>query len=297
LIVLATVLCAALAPSLAPRADPFASSLDAGAKDATVESLVALHAPRCDEREYDVEELAKELANPVASLLSFTFQYDYDSHIGPGDNGERQQLAFRPVLPLSLNEDWNVISRTVLPLVYQHSIAPGEDHEFGLGDVTQSFFVSPVAPARGGIIWGAGPVFLIPTATEDLLGTEKWGLGPTAVALRQHGPWTYGALVEQIWSFAGDDDRSEVSSLSVQPFVSHTTSSGWTGTLELESTYDWHADELALPIDAFVSKVALLGRYPISFGAGIRYWAHSADDGPEGWGLRVVIAPLVPRRK
>ena len=124
------------------------------------------------------EELAKKLSNPVASLISVPFQFNYDSDIGPNDKGDRYLLNIQPVIPISINDDWNIISRTILPVVKQDDIYPGAGSQSGLGDIVQSVFFSPKQPTQSGWIWGAGPVFLLPTASDDLLGADKWGLGP-----------------------------------------------------------------------------------------------------------------------
>jgi hypothetical protein len=170
-------------------------------------------------QEYEgAANLAQQLANPVAALISVPFQLNYNSDIGPADDGRQWVLNIQPVIPFSLNEDWNLISRTILPIVGQEDIFPGAGSQTGLGDTVQSLFFSPVAPTSGGWIWGAGPVFLLPTGTNRLLTTDKWGVGPTAVALRQQGPWTTGLLGNHIWSFAGDSDRRDVSTtFSVLP--------------------------------------------------------------------------------
>ena len=136
------------------------------------------------------QDLAKKLANPVASLISIPLDLDYDHDIGPADDGSRITLVAKPVVPVTHNADWNLISRTILPLVSQDDIFPGAGDQTGLGDILQSFFFSPAKPTAGGLIWGAGPVLLLPTATDELLGSEKWGLGPTGVLLKQSGPWT-----------------------------------------------------------------------------------------------------------
>ncbi len=149
-------------------------------------------------------ELAKQLSNPVASLISVPFQFNYDSGFGPED-GHRVTLNIQPVIPITLNEDWNLISRTILPVIWQEDIAGPSGSQFGLGDTVQSLFLSPSAAGPGGIIWGAGPVFLLPTSTDPLLGTDRWGAGPTGVVLMQSGPWTYGMLANHIWSFAGQE--------------------------------------------------------------------------------------------
>ena len=176
----------------------------------------------------DADELAKQLSNPIASLISVPFQFNADFGLGPDGDGERYYLNVQPVVPISLSEDWNLISRTITPVIGQNDVFPTDDDQFGLGDITQSFFLSPVQPGPGGIIWGAGPVLLIPTATDDLLGSEKFGLGPTIVALKQSGPWTYGLLANHIWSVAGDDDRDDVSSTYMQPFLARSLGQGVT---------------------------------------------------------------------
>ncbi|WP_349437236.1 transporter [Pararhizobium sp. A13] len=239
-------------------------------------------------------ELAKKLSNPIASLISVPFQLNYDHGYGPLD-GDKTTLNIQPVIPISLNEDWNLISRTILPVTYQDDIAGPSGSQFGLGDVLQSFFLSPSKPTESGLIWGAGPVFLIPTATDDLLGGEKWGAGPTVVALKQDGPWTYGVLANHIWSFAGNDDRQDVSSTFVQPFLSYTTPEAWTFALNTESTYNWEADEWSVPINLTVSKLLTIDKQPISLMAGLRYWAESPQNGPEGLGLRVALTFLFPK--
>jgi hypothetical protein len=239
-------------------------------------------------------DLAKKLSNPIASLISVPFQLNHDHGYGPLD-GDKTTLNIQPVIPISLNADWNLISRTILPVTYQDDIAGPSGSQFGLGDVVQSFFLSPSKPTDGGLIWGAGPVFLIPTATDDLLGGEKWGAGPTVVALKQDGPWTYGALANHIWSFAGNEDRNDISNTFVQPFLSYTTPTAWTFALNTESTYDWKAKEWLVPINLTVSKLVRVNEQPISVTAGLRYWAVAPDHGPEGFGFRLGLTFLFPK--
>lgn len=241
----------------------------------------------------DAEELAKKLSNPVASLISVPFQYNFDHNIGPVDEGHKHQLNFQPVIPVSIDADWNLISRTILPIIGQDDIFPTAGSQFGLGDTVQSFFFSPKQPTNG-IVWGAGPVLLLPTGTDDLLSSEKWGAGPTAVALTQQGGWTVGILANHIWSFAGEQDRADVNSTFLQPFVSYTTPDAWTFTLNTELTYDWTASEWSVPINFNISKLTKFGSQPVSIGAGVRYWADSPDAGPEGWGGRAVLTFLFP---
>jgi len=241
----------------------------------------------------DAAALAKQLSNPVAALISVPFQLNYDDDIGPSD-GERWTLNVQPVIPISLNEDWNLISRTILPLIDQEDIPTGND-ELGTGDIVQSLFLSPVAPTDGGWIWGVGPAFLIPTASDETLGAEQWGIGPTGVALRQDGPWTYGALANHLWSFAGDSDRAEVNATFLQPFVSYTTPEAVTFTLNSESTYDWSNDDLTLPVNGVVSKVFNFGGQLVAVGGGLRYWVEDSEASPEGLGIRLFATLLFPR--
>jgi hypothetical protein len=242
------------------------------------------------------EELAKKLSNPIASLVSVPFQLNYDSDIGLNDNGDRYQLNIQPVIPISLNDDWNIISRTILPVVSQDDIFSGAGNQSGLGDVVQSVFFSPKQPTDSGWIWGAGPVFLLPTATDDLLGSDKWGLGPTAVVLKQLGPWTYGALANHIWSVAGDDNRQDINSTFLQPFLSYTTKEAVTFALNTESTYDWKSEQWSVPINFTVTKVTKFGNQLVSVGGGVRYWAESTDGGPEGLGVRLIFTLLYPNK-
>ncbi len=240
------------------------------------------------------EQLAKKLANPVAALISVPFQLNYDQDIGAARGGERWQMNIQPVLPVDLNPEWNLISRTILPVIWQDEIFAGAGSQSGIGDIVQSLLFSPKAPTAGGWIWGAGPVFLLPTGSEDLLSVKKWGAGPTGVALRQDGPWTYGLLANHIWSFAGSG-KQDVNATFLQPFISYTTPTAWSFALNTESTYDWEREQWAVPINATVSKVTKVGDQLVSFGGGVRYWVDGPEGGPHGWGLRFVVTLLFPR--
>lgn len=239
-------------------------------------------------------ELAKKLANPVASLISVPLQYNYDENIGPNERGSKSLLNVQPVIPLSLGQDWNLIIRTIVPLIDQQDVSARGQGESGLGDITQSFFFSPKAPV-GGWILAAGPVGYYRSATDTYLGDEKWGAGPTALALKQTGPWTVGMLTNHIESFAGDSDRAEISATFVQPFLSYITKTKTTFTLNSESTYDWESDQWSVPVNAAVAQLLKVGPQILQVQLGARYWAESPDNGPEGWGLRAAVTLLFPK--
>lgn len=244
----------------------------------------------------DSSDLAKQLSNPVADLISVPFQGNYNSGIGPEGDGTQTYVNFQPVIPFKLNDDWNLISRTIVPVITQNDIFPGAGSQLGLGNTQASMFFSPSKPMNG-IIWGVGPIFYLPTATDALLGPDKWGAGPTGVALWQGGPWTVGILANQTWSFAGAEDDTDINATYLQPFLAYTTKDAWTFTLNTESTYNWITDEWSVPINAQISKLVHFDKQPISFFAGARYWVVSPDDaGPEGWGARFGVTFLFPRK-
>jgi hypothetical protein len=240
------------------------------------------------------QELAKQLANPIAALISVPVQMNYDEHFGAAREGHKLYVNVQPVIPITLNAEWNVISRTILPLIDQKDVVP-RTSESGIGDIVQSLFFSPKKPTAGGLIWGVGPVFLLPTASADQLGGEKWGLGPTGVVLKQQGHWTYGALANHIWSVGGNNDRQDISATFLQPFAAYTTPTAWTYTLNTESTYDWKNKQWSVPINAVVSKVMKVGGQAVSIGGGVRYWADSPEAGAHDWGLRLFVTFLFPK--
>jgi len=257
-------------------------------------TVVASALAACPALAQDAAELAKKLSNPVAALVSVPLQLNHDGDLGAARDGAKWTLNVQPVVPFALNLDWNLISRTILPLATQSDVLPGGGRQSGLGDVVQSLFLSPKAPTAGGWIWGAGPVFLVPTATDDALGAGRWAAGPTAVLLKQAHGWTYGALANHLWSFGGGS-RPDVDATFLQPFVSYTTPDAWTYTLNTESTYDWERRRWSVPVNLIASKVTNVGGQLVSFGGGVRYWAESPDGGPQGWGLRLVVTLLFPR--
>lgn len=241
------------------------------------------------------EEMAKQLANPIAALISLPFQLNYDRGFAhtSGSDSNKWTLNVQPVAPFSISDDWNLISRTIVPLIRTDNLPLGSGINGGVGDIVQSAFFSPKAPTESGWIWGAGPVFLIPTGSD--VSADTWGVGPTAVALKQDGPLTYGALANHIWSTGGDYD---ISNTFVQPFFTYTTKGAMSVTLMTETTYNWEAsdgNEWTVPLFLVVTQVGKIGNQLISYGAGVKYYADSPDGGPDGWGARFVFTMMFPK--
>lgn len=236
-------------------------------------------------------DLAQQLSNPISSLISVPFQHNIDCCFGPED-GVRYTLNIQPVVPVSLSDDWNVIVRTVLPIVYQEETVAGQGDAFGLGDTVQSFFFSPKEPS-GGLIWGAGPVFLYPTGGSDL-GSKRWGAGPTVVLLKQaQGGVTYGMLANHLWSFGGDSTRPDISNTLLQPFLSKAWPDSTTLSINTETTHDWIRDTWTVPVNFGVSRIYKVGEQPVQIGAQGRYYLSSPTGGPE-WGARLAFTLLFP---
>ena len=244
-------------------------------------------------RAQDTADLAQDLTNPVADIVTIPIQMNYDQSIGLMDDGWKMQTNVQPVLPFHVTENWNMISRTILPITYQDNIVPGEGSQFGLGDATLSLFFSP--HTSSGVTWGVGPMLLFPTATDSLLGAKKWGAGPSAILLTIRGPLTLGAMSNHIWSFAGDSDRSDINNSFIQPFMAYTWPSAWTFSLQSETTYNWETEQWAVPVNAAVSKLVTLGRLPVSLQAGAGYWLDAPDTAAEGWRFRFQANFVLPK--
>lgn len=242
----------------------------------------------------DAQELAKKLSNPLADLVSVPFQFNWAQGVGP-DDSTRFILNTQPVMPFSISRDWNLIARVILPFIGQPALTEGGTAASGLGDALASFFFSPKS---GSLTWGVGPAVSLPSTSEPTLGSGKWSAGPTIVLLKQEGRWTYGALVNQVWSFAGNDSRSEVSQLFLQPFLAYTTKNAVTYTINSETTSNWKAasgERWTVPVNFMVSKLSTFGQFPASYQVGVGAYVESPSGGPN-WQLRATIAILLPKR-
>lgn len=239
------------------------------------------------------DELAKKVSNPISSLSSLPIQYNYDSGFGDGD-GEQSYVNIQPVIPFSISENWNLISRTILPVVNQSDFFLGDGSRTGLGNITQSLFFSPKEPTAGGLIWGVGPVLQIPTASNEV-APDQWGAGITGVALKQANGWTVGVLANHVWSISDEDQFGESSKTFLQPFVSYTTKTATSYGINTEATYDWISEEWSVPINLTVGQIFMAGGQPLQLTGGVRYWADSPSGGPDKWGARLVLTFLFPK--
>jgi len=218
----------------------------------------------------DQGDLARAAQNPVASMISLPLQNNFFFEVGP-EEGTLWVLNVQPVIPVSAGK-WNLINRPIFPLINTPAIAPGIGGESGLGDLNYQLFVSPAKPSK--FIWGAGPALVFPTATEDILGSEKWSAGPAAVGLVMPGQFVVGFVAQQVWSYAGDDDRADVSEFLTQLFVNYNFSKGWYVTSAPIITANWEADSdqrWVVPIGGGVGKILKIGKQPVNMNLQIYY--------------------------
>ncbi len=245
--------------------------------------------------EDEMAELSRAVQNPVSDLISLPFQNITNFGVGP-KNRVANVLNIQPVIPFSLNEEWNFITRTIVPIVYKPAFFD-EGDDFGLGDIQFAGFFSPAN--SGSILWGAGPVLRVPTATDDLLGSEKWSAGLSFVALTMKGPWVVGGLVQNVWSFAGESDRHHVSEFLLQPFINYNLPDGWYLTTSPIITANWNAEDSSdawtIPVGGGVGRVFRIGRLPVNLGVQGYYNVEKPSFGPD-WSLRVQFSLLFPRR-
>lgn len=239
------------------------------------------------------EELAKKLANPVSSLISLPFQNNTDYGIG-ALKGSRNIMNVQPVIPVSISPEINLISRVIFPLIAQYNITGAGQSQSGMGDVLASAFLSPSQP-KNGLTWGAGPAFLLPLGTNDMLTGKKFCIGPSAVFLKQSNGFTVGGLVNQIWSVSGDAARSDISQLYLQPFLNYNWKSGAGigGTFEI--TQNWISSTTQALFVPSISGVTRLGKQTVSLTAGPRIPISAPDNLRAAFGWRMAVTFVFPK--
>lgn len=238
------------------------------------------------------QDLNKAVQNPVSNLVSVPFQNNMNFNVGPDDRVQNV-LNIQPVWPFELNEDWNLITRTILPVISQP--APGQDRTDGIGDLNFTAFISPRQPGKW--IWGLGPVLAFPTATDDVLGADKWSAGPSAVVLTMRGSWVIGILASQLWDYAGDDDAADVNSFLLQYFINYNLPSGWYISSAPINTANWEAasgEKWTIPVGVGAGKIVQVGKIPMNISGQVYYNVEKPRGAPD-WTLRFQVQLLFPK--
>jgi len=242
----------------------------------------------------DAAEIAKKLANPIGALISVPFQNNMDVAIGDY-NGSRNTLNFQPIVPFSLSEKYSLITRYIVPIIAQYDITGENTSQIGLADALVSGWISN-AVVKNGFVWGLGAAFLVPTATDELLGTKKLGIGPTAIALKQTKGWTFGILVNQIWSVAGDAERSDVNQMYLQPFITHNWKSGSGLTINSETTLNWEANSTTSYINVMAGGLTKFGNQLVQLQIGPRIQVAAPEGSKSPFGVRAAAIFVFPKK-
>ncbi len=252
-----------------------------------------------------LSDINKKLSNPVSDIWSITFQQNsFRVDPGPGESGRwSTNLLLQPVLPVSVTDDWNLITRPVVPLfVSQPHPEVGRPSAIGrstaFGDISLFQLISPSPKLAGGWLLGAGPTWTFPSAPSDFTGAGKWQVGPAGIVGYLSDKWILGALVQNWWSFAGDDDRSEVASMNLQPIASYFLKDGWSVGYSGSILANWKndsSDVWTVPIGASVAKVTKLGKVPVRFALGLQWMPIQPDRYGQEWNIQLIIAPVLPK--
>jgi hypothetical protein len=245
-------------------------------------------------QESTAADLQKAVQNPVASLISVPVQNNSNFGIGPYDRTQ-DVLNVQPVIPANISKNWMLITRIIQPIVWQPYPNATTGGEYGLGDMNPTFFLSPRKPGK--VIWGVGPAFVIPTATNDILGQGKFSIGPSFVALAQPQHWTLGALVNNVWSVAGSGGRPDVNQMLLQYFINYNLKKGWYVSLSPIITANWKASTgnvWTVPFGGGIGRITKMGFQPVNITA--QFYGNAVHPaGASPWGMRLQIAFLFPK--
>ena len=251
-----------------------------------------------EEGEDETAELARAAQNPVANMYSLPFQNNTNFNWGLGSVEETQNvLNIQPVLPFTISDDWNVITRTIFPIISQPGPTPGVSRKSGLGDISFTAFLSPKEPGK--VIWGVGPALLMPTATDDRLGSDKWGLGPSLVVLGMPGNWVIGALINNIWSVGGSG-KEDVNFFFTQWFANYNLDDGWYLTSAPIITANWKGrsgNKWTVPVGGGVGRIFRIGKLPPMNASVQAYYNAVRPDVVGRWTLRLQLQLMFPKRQ
>jgi hypothetical protein len=240
-------------------------------------------------------DIAKQAQNPIARLISVPLENDFNPQTGPGKE-DSYVLQMKPVVPFRLSKDWNLITRTIIPVIQTPDPAPGVSGASGVGDISLSLFLSPARV--GHVIWGAGPIISVPTASDDILGTKKLSVGPTVVALRSEGHWLYGTLVYNVFSVAGPAARPDVNQMLMQPFINYNLPHKWYLTSSPYITANWEKrrnDRWTVPVGGGVGKIVHLEKLPVNI-YGQVFRNVESPDYTTNWSARLQVQFLFPKK-
>jgi hypothetical protein len=241
-------------------------------------------------------DIAKQAQNPIASLISVPFENDFNPYTGINKE-DSYVLEMKPVIPIRLSNDWTLITRTIIPVIQVPDLAPGVSGTSGLGDIQESLFLSP--SKAGPVIWGAGPVVSIPTATENILGTKKLSVGPTVVVLRIQGHWLFGSLAQNLFSVAGPSGRPDVNQMLLQPFVNYNLPHKWYLTSSPIITANWEVrpdERWVVPVGGGVGKIVHFGKLPVNIYT--QFFRNvQRPDGTSSWSARFQMQLLFPKKR
>jgi hypothetical protein len=273
-----------------PRTNPSAVAVLA------VAILCAAAAPASAQEKLSAEELAKLAQNPVGNLISLPFQNNTNLNFGP-EKGTQNILNIQPVIPIEVTPDWNVITRTILPVIWNPSLGPNDSSTTGTGDTTFTAFLSPAKPGKW--IWGAGPVVQIPTNSNAELGNKNWGLGPSFVVLHldKGDPWVYGVLVNNVWSLSSDERGGSYNNGLIQPFVNYNFKEGFYLTSAPIATVNWDApsgQKWTVPVGGGVGKIFHFGRLPVNTQLAA-YYNVERPDNAANWQIRFQVQLMFPK--
>lgn len=243
---------------------------------------------------HSTASLQKATQNPVSDLISVPFQNNGAYDIGPFSRVQNV-LLIQPVIPVHLTKDWNLINRIIQPIVWQPFPNLPTGGEFGFGDMNPTFFLSPAKPKK--LIWGVGPTFVIPTATNTILGQGKLSVGPSLVLLVQPHPWTIGVLTNNVWSVAGSGSRPSVNQFLLQYFINYNLKKGWYIDIAPIITANWKATSgnvWTVPVGGGIGRIAKVGFQPMSFA--LEFYGNAVHPaGASPWGMRIQISLLFPK--